>query len=212
MKRGLASPWVHSALPITRRSQSQRSSVRHVKSRNRRAGFPVAVLSGLGGREFGPDPGDQARVAGEAEDVINPVGFVPDHQGIAAEAGIRAEQNPHARPATADLTDDPCDLLDGTCGCVDVRSPQLGRQQVPAAEDVERQMAEAVVIAVEEPSFLMAGQRIVGSIEVERDLCRWLAMGVEEKINEQRLDGFRIVTDPVIPRGVRTAQLQPVQR
>jgi len=45
MKRGLASPWVHSALPITRRSQSQRSSVRHVKSRNRPAGFPVAVLS-----------------------------------------------------------------------------------------------------------------------------------------------------------------------
>ncbi len=107
MKRGLASPWVHSALPITRQSQSQRSSVRHVKSRNRRAGFPVAVLSGLGGREFGPDPGDQARVAGEAEDVINPVGFAPVHQRVAAEAGIGTQQDPHPRPAPAELADGP---------------------------------------------------------------------------------------------------------
>ena len=46
------------------------------------------------------------------------------------------------------------DLLDGAGGSIDVRSPQFGRQQMLAAEDVERQVAEAVVIAVEKPPFL----------------------------------------------------------
>ena len=41
MKRGLASPAVHSALPITRRGCAQLSRVDQVKSLNRRAGLPV---------------------------------------------------------------------------------------------------------------------------------------------------------------------------
>ena len=73
---------------------------------------PAGRLSGggalrLGGREFGPDPGDQARVAGEAEDVINPVGFAPVHQRVAAEAGIGTQQDPHPRPAPAELANGP---------------------------------------------------------------------------------------------------------
>ena len=52
---------------------------------------------------------------------------------------------------------------------------QLGCQQVLAAEDVERQVAVAIVIAVKEPAFLMAVQRVVGGIEIEDDLLRWLA-------------------------------------
>lgn len=58
----------------------------------------------------------------------------------------------------------------------------------------------------------MAVQGIVGGVEIQRDLRRRLAMGVEEQLDEQRLDGIRIVADPVIARGVRTAQVQPVQR
>ena len=54
---------------------------------------------------------------------------------------------------------------------------------MPAAEDVERQIAEAVVIAVEEPPLLMAMQRIVSGVEIERDLRRRFAMGVEEQID-----------------------------
>ena len=107
------------------------------------------------------------------------------------------------------------ELLDDVDGeALDVHhcGPQPGRQQMPAAEDVKRQVAEAVVIAVEEPPFLVAVQRIVGGVEIKRDLRRRLAMGLEEQINEPRLDGGRIVTDPVIPRGVRTARFQPVQR
>ena len=42
MKRGLASPCVHSALATTRRSRDQLSSVDHGNSLKRRAGFPLA--------------------------------------------------------------------------------------------------------------------------------------------------------------------------
>jgi hypothetical protein len=40
---------------------------------------------------------------------------------------------------------------------------------MPAAEDVERQIAVTVIIAVEEPAFLMSMQRIVRRVEVEND-------------------------------------------
>ena len=41
MKRGLASPCVHSALAMTRRLRLQLSSVLHWKSLKRRAGWPL---------------------------------------------------------------------------------------------------------------------------------------------------------------------------
>ena len=45
MKRGLALPCVHSALPITRRARLQLFSVAQLKSRKRRAGLPLASLA-----------------------------------------------------------------------------------------------------------------------------------------------------------------------
>jgi len=45
MKRGLASPSVHSALATTRRRRDQLSSVEYRKSLKRRAGLPVAKAS-----------------------------------------------------------------------------------------------------------------------------------------------------------------------
>ena len=74
------------------------------------------------------------------------------------------------RPAGADLPDDPLDLLNAAGGGVDVGAAQLGRQQVPPAEHVERQIAVGVVVAVEEAALLMPVQRIVGRVEVEDDL------------------------------------------
>ena len=61
-------------------------------------------------------------------------------------------------------------LLDRAGAAVDVRRPEPGRQQMPAAEHIERQIAVAVVIAVEEPALLMAMQRVLGGVEVENDL------------------------------------------
>jgi hypothetical protein len=97
------------------------------------------------------------------------------HQRLAGKAAVGAQQHPHAWPACPDLRDDAGHLLHRAGRGVDVRAPQLRRQQVPAAEHVERQVTVAIVVAVEEPAFLMAVQRIVGGVEVEDDLLRSLA-------------------------------------
>jgi len=46
---------------------------------------------------------------------------------------------------------------------------QLRAQQTLATEDVQRQVAVAVVVAVKEPPFLMAVQQITSGIEVQSD-------------------------------------------
>ena len=87
------------------------------------------------------------------------------------------------------------------------------RQQVPATEDVERQIAVAVVVAVEEPAFLVSVQRIIGGIQIENDLGRRLLVGVHEQVDEQSFDRPRVVADLVVARRLPDAAvLQPVER
>ena len=74
------------------------------------------------------------------------------------------------RPAGADLPDDPLDRLDAARAGIDVGGPQLGEQKMPPAEYVKRQIAIAIVIAVEEAALLMSVQRVVRRIEIENDL------------------------------------------
>ena len=50
-----------------------------------------------------------------------------------------------------------------------------------AAEHIKRQVAVAVVIAVEEATLLMAVQRVVGGVEIEDDLLGRAAIGLAEK-------------------------------
>jgi hypothetical protein len=52
-----------------------------------------------------------------------------------------------------------------------------------ATEDVERQVAIGVTIAMEEAPFLQAMQRVVGSAQVQDDLLGWLAMRFKKQIN-----------------------------
>ena len=54
-------------------------------------------------------------------------------------------------------------VLDG----VDVAGPQVGHQQLVAAEDVQRQEAVMIVVAVEEAALLVAVDGVVGGVEVE---------------------------------------------
>jgi hypothetical protein len=49
---------------------------------------------------------------------------------------------------------------------IDIGPPQFSRQQLPPAEDIPRLIAVANIVAVEEPAFLIAVQRVVGGIEV----------------------------------------------
>ena len=80
------------------------------------------------------------------------------------------------------------------------------------AEHVKRQIAVAIVIAVEEPPLLLAVHRIIGRIEIKDDLVRRAPVRLQEQVDEEPLDGHRVVTDFVIARRLQSAQLQPVER
>lgn len=78
----------------------------------RRAALGQAL--GLGQRELTSDDPDQALVAGEPEDVIDPVGLAPVHQRITREARVGPQQDLDPGPARPDLGDDPRHLFDRT--------------------------------------------------------------------------------------------------
>jgi len=167
---------------------------------------------GAGGPHLGLDLRGQARVAGQAEDVVNPVLLTLGHDHLAAEAAVGPQQDAHARPAGADPGDDAGQFLGRSGRGIDVRPPQLRRQQMAPAEDVEWQVAIRIVIAVEEPALLMSMRRIIGGIKIERDLGWGFRMRTEEEIDEQCLDGGGIGGDPGIAGGFGTAEFQTVQR
>ena len=82
------------------------------------------------------------------------------------------------------------------------------------AEDVQRQVAVAPIVAVEEAALLLAVQRIIGRIQIQPDLPGWLLAGLQEHIHQQSIEPIRIRCDlPVaIPRcRIRRRQLQTVQ-
>ncbi len=79
-------------------------------------------------------------------------------------------------------------------------------------EDVWRQVAVAVVVAVEGAAFPTDVKRVVGGVGVEDQLRRRLPMGAEEEINEERPDRLGIVVEAAIAMGARGHVLQPVER
>ena len=64
---------------------------------------------------------------------------------------------------------------------------------------------------MEEAAFLLPVQRIIGGIEIERDLRRGLGVGIEEQVDEQRLDGTCIGGNAGIAGGLVAAEFEPVQ-
>src|SRR5580693_6397416 len=140
----------------------------------RRFASALAVLLRRG--EFGLDLSDEPTVLGQAKQEIDAVGLAPRHQRLASKTRIGTQQDAHLGPVLADLGDDPCSLLDAAGAGIDVGWTQFGRQQMPATEHVERQIAVAVVIAMEETLFLLPVQRVVGGVEVQGDL--WWRRGI----------------------------------
>ena len=69
---------------------------------------------------------------------------------------------------------------------------------MPVAEDVQRQIAVAVVVAVEVSALLLAVEGIIGGIEVDDDERARRAMRVEEDVDEQPLEGICIVVELVV--------------
>ncbi len=141
----------------------------------RRAGLPVRLGSEPQPVKLGLDLGDEPIVARQPEQKVHAVRLAPSHQLLAREAAVGAHQNAHKRPTAANVGDDARDLLHRSPRGVDVGAPQLGGQQMAPAEHVERQVAVAVVIAMEEPPLLLAMHGIVGRIEIKDDLASALA-------------------------------------
>lgn len=168
------------------------------------AGGPAgegALCSGL--LQFSSDVPGQPDITGQAEQVLDGVLLAPVHQFLTGEAGIGAQHDAQLGPALAQLAHDARDLLNRAGGGGDVGGPQLGAQQVIAAEDVERQVAVIAVIAMEEaaPPDCRAGDR-----RWRPDRARSLRAGPRARqgtSHEQRLDRRRIVADFVIARRLR---------
>ena len=132
------------------------------------------------GVQFGSDCSREPRILGQAKEVIDAVQLAPMHQLFAGKPCVGAQQDAQARPAGADVVDDARHLLDRAGAGVDVGTAQFGRQEVPAAKNVKRQVAVAIVIAVEEAPLLVPMQRVVSGIQIENDLPRRTGMGLDK--------------------------------
>jgi hypothetical protein len=169
----------------------------------------LAVLAR--GGQFGSDCRRQARILGQAEEEIDAVQLAPAHQLLAGKPCVGAQQDAHPRPAGAEVTDNARHLCDRPGAGVDIGTAQFGRQQVPAAEDVKRQVAVAIIIAVKKPALLVPVQRVVGGIKIENDLPRRTHLGLDKQIDQQIFDRLRVVPDLVIGHWLRLAQFEPVE-
>ena len=92
---------------------------------------------------------------------------------------------------------DAFDLLDRAGRGVDVGAPELRRQQLLAAEHVQRQVAVAIVIAVEEAAFLMAVQRSISGVEIKDDRARRRLCASRKRSTNKRT----VVLDLVVAEG-----------
>jgi hypothetical protein len=129
----------------------------------------------LGRLQLGPDGAHQATVAGQPEHVFHRVFLAPVHQLIATKPRVSTQDDPGLGPASTDLRDQASNFVFRPGRALDIGTPQLRAQQMLAAEDIQRQVAIAVVVAVEEASLLVAVQRIVGRIQIQHDLA-WIAL------------------------------------
>jgi hypothetical protein len=121
------------------------------------------------------------------------------------------------RPVLADEGDDARDLLDDARGRIDAGGPQPRCQQMAAAEDVQRQVAVAVVEAVIVAAFLVAMQGHVGRIRIEHDDLRRRRVRLPEDVEEQPVDRGAVVADLVIavgraPLAFLRGMLEPIER
>src|SRR5690606_3994014 len=134
----------------------------------------------------------QPLVPRQPQHIADAIVLAPAHDGVPAEAGVAADHDPRLRPPRPDLRDDPLELLDAAGRTILVRWPQPGAQQMLAAEDVQRQIAVTPVVAMEEPPFLVTMQWIIGRIQIQPDLPRWLLVGLEEHVYQQPIERVRI--------------------
>ncbi len=119
-----------------------------------------------------------------------------------AKPEVGAQHDAHLAPLAANPRNNARHFLDRAGAAGNVGAPLPRQQQVPAAEGVERQIAVIVVVAMEEAAFLHAVERDVGVVEIDHDLARRALMGLDEQIDQQRIDLRAVAIDLVILRAM----------
>ena len=145
----------------------------------------------------------QPAVLGHADDVMHIVALAPRQQQRAAETGVAAEDDAHARPRLAQPGDQQFQNRRRMQRRVLLRRTQVGDQQLLAAEHVQRQEAVVVVVGTEVTPFLIAVNQIVGGVEVEHQFFRRALERSNELFDQNPLRGHR--------RGAISAVLEPAQ-
>lgn len=137
-------------------------------------------------------PGRQvfdARITRQTDDIANAVPLAPGQDAPAAEAGVAAEDDAHLRPGSAQPLDQKFEDRPRMFGGIDARRPQVGHPQLFAAEDIQRQEAVVVVVAVKAPPHLIAMHRVIGGIEVEDQFGRRRGERGDEAFEQNAVDG-----------------------
>ena len=74
-------------------------------------------------------------------------------------------------------------------GRVDLRRAKIGDQQLIAAEDIQRQEALLVIVAMEKPALLSPMHGIIGGIEIQDQPVGWCRERGDELLQEDLMDG-----------------------
>jgi hypothetical protein len=136
------------------------------------------------------------------------------HQFLTAEPRVRSQDGLCMRPGFPNLGDDPLHFLEAPSTRVDVRRPQPSTRQLVATENVQRQIAVVVVVAMEKARFLLPMQWRVRGIQIQNDRSRHFVLGLQKQRDQQFIDGFRRIGDLVVAFGSRRTsgrQFQPIQ-
>jgi hypothetical protein len=164
-----------------------------------------ARLAGVEKRLLGFDAPAQAHrlesvVLGQTKDEIDALGLAPGHDVLATEAAVATDDDAHLRPGRAQQGEEAREFFHTACRGVDVGFAQPRAEHMFAAGDVQRQVAIVAVIAVEEASFLMTRQRIVGGVEVEPKRLRRRIMGADEVLHQHPVQARLVGDDLVVAR------------
>ena len=114
--------------------------------------------------------------------------FHPSSSTRCCRTGISQQGYLHVRPSCADLRHVLWIFYLTPGRRVPLRLPQARTQKLISAEDVQRQVALAVIVAVGEAPFLFPMQGKVGGVHIQHDFLRRRGVGFQEHLDQQLID------------------------
>src|SRR5262249_35233812 len=109
----------------------------------------------------------------------------------------------------------PLDLIERPTARPLVRRVQPRAEQKIAAEEIQRQIAVFLIVAMKEASFLFAVQRIVSRVQIDDDQLRRLFVRLRKDVDEKIIRPLLIQSDlfvAAILGGIIRTQLQAIER